>query len=258
MPSPTVDPATEPLPATLGLDPAEWHDWPVVSVVPENARRIFLHGQGLGNDPHAFSVFGDCQSVPTLFMGGYESNPALYDALPADLQETVDWFRGSLNRASPTVRAGTTTGALLWSLWHQNKFSCTSFESPLQCELRIHKPAFVIVQVGTHYEDRNEEYMRTVLDQLIAAGVVPILATKADDRDPDEHVNSQYAKLAVEYNIPFWNFWAAVGGLPNRGLYTQSLEQGMSDIYLTYDAQALHRLTALQILDAVRRAVMAP
>jgi hypothetical protein len=257
-PSATPDPETTPLPASLGLDPAGWHDWPVVSVVPENARQIYLRGQSLGNDPHAFSIFGDCQSVPTLFMGRFESNPAEYEALPPDLQETVDWFRGSFNRAAPTVRAGTTTGALLWALWHQNKFTCTSLESPLQCELRIHKPSFVIVQVGTHYEDRNEEYMRRVLDQLIAAGVVPILATKADDRDPDEHVNNQYAQLAVEYDIPFWNFWAAVGGLPDRGLYTQSAEQGMGDIYLTYDAQAIHRLTALQILDAVRRAVMAP
>jgi len=257
-PAATDDPNSTPLPAGLGLDPADWQSWPVVSVVPENARRIYLRGQALGNDPHAFSIFADCQSVPTLFMGGYESNPALYDALPADLQQTVDWFRGSFNRASPTVRPGTTAGALLWALWHQNKFTCTSLETPVQCELRIHRPSFVIIQVGTHYEDRNEEYMRAILDQLIAAGVVPILATKADERDPDGHVNLQYAQLAVEYDIPFWNFWAAVGGLPGRGLYTQTAEPGMGDIYLTPAAMAVHRLTALQALDAVRRAVMAP
>jgi hypothetical protein len=244
--------------ASLSLDPLDWHDWPIVSPVPENARRIYLRGQDLGRDAHAFSVFGDCQSVPTLFLGGYESNPALYEALPPDLQATVDWFRGSFNRASPTVRAGTTTGALLWSLWHQNKFTCTSFESPLQCELRIHNPAFVIIQVGTHYEDRNEDYMRTILDQLIAAGVVPILATKADDFELDEHVNTQYARLAVEYDIPFWNFWAAVGDLPDRGLYTQSGEPEMGNIYLTSAAMAIHNLTALQVLDAVRRAVTGP
>lgn len=257
-PSLTSNSKATPLPDSLGLDPADWHNWPVVSPVPENARQIYLRGQELGNDPHAFSIFGDCQSLPTLFMGGYESKPELYDALPASLQETVNWFRGSFNRASPTVKAGSTTGALLWSLWHQNKFTCTSYESPLQCELRIHKPSFVIIQVGTHYEDRNEEYMRKILDQLITAGVVPILSSKADDFEMDEHVNAQYAQLAVEYNIPFWNFWAAVGGLPDRGLYTQSAEQGMGQIYLTYDGQAVHRLTALQVLDAVHRAVTRP
>jgi hypothetical protein len=246
------NPEITPLPAGLGLDPADWHDWPVVSPVPENARQIYLRGQALGNDPHAFSVFGDCQSEPTLFMGGYESNPALYDALPPDLQETVDWFRGSFNRASPTVRSGATAGALLWTLWHQNKFTCTSFETPLQCELRIHRPSFVLIHLGTHYEDRNEQYMRMIVEQLIAAGVVPILSTKADNHEMDEHVNYQYAQLAVEYSIPFWNFWAAAGDLPNRGLYTEST----GNIYLTPAAMPLHRLSALQALDAVRRAVI--
>jgi hypothetical protein len=245
-----------PLPVSLGLDPADWHDWPVVSPVPENARQIYLHGQELGDDPHAFSVFGDCQSEPDVFMGVYETDPDLYNALPAGLQETVDWFRGSFNRLSPTVRPGTTTGALLWTLWHQNKFTCTRFETPLQCELRIHKPSFVIIQIGSHYETRNKDYMSTILEQLIEAGVVPILSTKADNREHDEHVNAEYAQLAVEYNIPFWNFWAAVDDLPNRGLYTSDLAPFQGDLYLTDEAVAIHRLTALQALDAVRRAVV--
>jgi hypothetical protein len=244
-----------PLPASLGLDAADWQNWPVVSAVPENAREIYLRGQELGNDPHAFSIFGDCQSEPDVFMGVYETDPDLYNALPADLQQTVDWFRGSFNRLSPTVRPGTTTAALLWTLWHQNQFTCTGLETPLQCELRIHKPSFVIIQVGTHYETRNKAYMGLILDQLIAAGVVPILSTKADNREHDDHVDAEYAQLAVQYNIPVWNFWATVEGLPNRGLYTRSDAPLQGDLYLTDQAVAIHRLTALQALDAVRRAV---
>jgi hypothetical protein len=210
----------------------------------------------LGNDPHSFSVFGDCQSEPNVFMGVYETDPAENAALPPGLQQTVTWFRGSFNRTSPTIRGGTSTGALLWPQWHENKFTCTIYESPLQCELRIHKPSFVIIQVGTHYENRNEGYMRTILDQLIKAGVVPILATKADDRELDDHINSQYAQLAVEFNLPFWNFWAAVDGLPNRGLYTRSDAHYQGDLYLTDQAAGFHRLSALQTLDVVWRAVM--
>jgi hypothetical protein len=100
--------------------------------------------------------------------------------------------------------------------------------------------------------------MRTILDQLIAAGVVPILASKADDRELDEHVNAQYAQLAVEYKLPFWNFWAAVDGLPNRGLYTRPEILYQGDLYLTDEAAAIQRLTALQVLDIVRRAVTEP
>ncbi len=254
-PSATLLPTITPLPATLGLDPADWEHWPVIPIVPERARQIYQLGQTLGNDPHAFSVFGDCQSEPEVFMGVYETDPELIASLLPELQETVAWFNGSFNRTSPTVRGGTTTGALLWSVWHQNKFTCTTFESPLQCELRIHKPSFVIIHVGTHYETRNQDYMRTVLDQLIAAGVVPILATKADDRELDHHVNAEYAQLAVEYNIPFWNFWAAVDDLPNRGLYTLPEVPLQGDLYLTEEAAAIHRMSALQVLDVVRRAV---
>ena len=252
-PAPTL--SSTPLPAVLALDPGAWHTWPVLPIVPAYARLIYQLGQSLGNDPHAFSVFGDCQSEPDVFMGVYETDPQALAALPQELQDTVVWFSGSFNRLSPTVRGGTTAGALLWAPWHQGKFTCTEYETPLQCELRIHKPSFVIVHVGTHYESRNDAYMRTILEQLIAAGVVPILASKADDRELDEHVNTQYAQLAVEYNLPFWNFWAAVDGLPNRGLYTRPEAAYQGDLYLTDEAAAIQRLTALQALDLVRRAV---
>jgi hypothetical protein len=254
-PAANPEPTTTPLPAVIPLDPANWKNWPVIPIVPLHAREIYLLGQTLGDDPHAFSVFGDCQSEPDVFMGIYETDPAALAALPQDLQQTVAWFSGSFNRLSPTVRGGTTAGALLWPEWHENKFTCTIYESPLQCELRIHKPSFVIIHVGTHYENRNEQYMRSILDQLIAAGVVPILATKADDRELDDHVNTQYAQLAVEYNVPFWNFWAAVDGLPNRGLYTRPDATYQGDLYLTDQAAAFHRLSALQALDMVWRAV---
>jgi hypothetical protein len=156
------------------------------------------------------------------------------------------------------VEGGTTAGALLWPAWHQNKYTCTVYESPIQCELRIHKPAFVIIRVGTHYESHNQDYMRTVLDQVIAAGVLPILATKADNSELDKHVNTEYAHLAVEYNIPFWNFWATVGELPNRGLYTRPFLVPQGDIYLTDVAINIQRLSALLMLDRVRRAVSGP
>jgi hypothetical protein len=261
IPSPTPEPSATytatptALPSSLGQDPADWKDWPVNPIVPERALQIYQIGQALGNDPHAFSVFGDCQSEPDVFMGLYETDPAALAGLPPELQQTVAWFSGSFNRESPTVRPGTTTGALLWTLWHQNKYTCGKFETPLQCELRIHKPAFVIIHVGTHYENRNQAYMRMILDQLIAAGVVPILASKADDRELNDHVNAEYAQLAAEYNIPFWNFWAAVKDLPNRGLYTREDAKYQGDLYLTPDAVAIHRLSALQALDTVWRAV---
>jgi hypothetical protein len=252
----TLTATTTDLPLELALNPADWHDWPILPIVPERARLIYLYGQALGNDPHAFSVLGDCQAEPDIFMGVYETDDGLKDGLPTELQETLDWFSGSFNRMSPTVKPSTTTAALLWPAWHKNAYTCTEYETPVACELRLHNPAFALIHVGTHYESHNDYYMREILDVLIEAGVVPILYSKADNREYDEQINLEYAQLAVEYDIPFWNFWAALVSLENRGLYTKTDVFFQGDVYMTERALMLHRLTALQTLDVVRRAVM--
>ena len=254
-PTQTLTPSTTSLPAELALDPAGWHDWPILPIVPERARLIYQAGQALGNDPHAFSVLGDCQAEPDIFLGVYDTDAAQVGSLPLELQETVEWFSGSFNRLSPTVKPSTTTAALLWPAWHKNKYTCTTYETPVACELRLHKPSFALIHVGTHYESHNDYYMQQILDTLIEAGVVPILYSKADNREYDEAINLEYAGLAVEYDLPFWNFWAALVSLENRGLYTKTDVYFQGDVYMTEQALWLHRLTALQTLDVVRRAV---
>jgi hypothetical protein len=229
--------------------------WPVIPVVTAHVREIYALGQTMGNDPHAFSIFGDCQSEPDIFLGPYLTDPTEFATLPADLQQTADYFKDSLNRESPTIRKGTTSGALLWNEWHENKYGCRSDESPMNCELRLHKPSFVLIMVGTHSEgERNEYYLRKVLDALLARGVVPILSTKADNREGDNHINLETAQLAAEYNLPLWNFWPVTGELPNRGLYTKKIDRQLGDIYLTEEALSLHRFSAMQALNAVWRA----
>ncbi len=245
------------LPSSLDLDPADWQNWPVIPTVSENAREIYLRGQALGNNPHAFSIFADCLSLPRTFMGVYSDDVASIAALPTSLQETVAWFAGSFYRENPTVKSGSTVASLLWWGWHENKYGCLASESPVQCELRIHKPSFVIIQIGTHSVDKNKEYMGKILEQLIEAGVVPILGTKADNTEKDMHVNREYAELASEYNIPLWNFWAAVQSLPNHGLHLTEEDPALylGDLYLTEAAKEVHRFSALEALDAVWRGV---
>jgi hypothetical protein len=251
----TPTPTPTPLPRDLGLDPADWKEWPVLPIVPAGMRDVYALGQSLGNDPHAFSILGDCQSEPDAFWGLYDTDAEAVAALSPELQETVAWFAGSFERESPTAQSGSTAGALLWAEWHRGRFGCSYAESPVTCELRLHHPSFALIHVGTHYEARNINYLRRIIDQLLAAGVVPILVTKADNRERDERVNADYATLAVEYNLPLWNFWAAVNDLPNRGLYTRREYPLQGNIYLTEDALEIHRSTGLQALDVVWRAV---
>jgi hypothetical protein len=230
-----------------------WKTWPVIPTVDESVRKIYEYGQSLGNDPHAFSIFGDCQTRPDDFFGVFENDPAIVASLSPELQETVQNFQGSFDRESSTAQDGTTPGALLWDQWHRGEYGCTFAETPVECELRTHRPSFVLIQVGTHFESRNTEYLRKIILQLMDAGVVPILATKADNREKDERINRDMAMLAAEYDLPLWNFWAAVSDLPNRGLYTRKDRPLQGDIYLTDEALLRHRMTGLAALNAVWR-----
>jgi hypothetical protein len=232
----------------------EWMSLPVIPLIGSNLSEIYQRGLTLGNDPHAFSIFGDCQSRPNEFFGIFETDPLVFQSLSPELQQTVGNFTGSFNRESPTSQDGTTPGALLWTQWHRGEYGCGLSETPVQCELRIHRPSFVLIQIGTHFESRNTEYLRTIINQLLNAGVVPILATKADNRELDNRINRDMALLATEFNLPLWNFWAALSGLPDRGLYVKPGREDQGAVYLNEEAAALHRTTGLIMLDAVWRA----
>ena len=251
----TPQPTLTLAPQLQTLDPNDWKNLPVIPAVDLSLQKVYERGLSLGNDPHAFSIFGDCQTRPDEFFGVYETDPAALQNLSPELQEMVAYFKGSFNRESSTSQDGTTPGALLWDQWHRGEYDCTFAETPVECELRTHRPSFVIIQIGSHFESRNTEYLRKIILQLLDAGVVPILATKADNREKDERVNRDMALLASEYDLPLWNFWAAVSDLPNRGLYTRDDRPLQGDIYLTEEAARIHRMTGLETLNIVWRAV---
>ncbi|HEX2989448.1 MAG TPA: hypothetical protein VHO49_02160 [Anaerolineales bacterium] len=250
---PSPKPSLTPDPSIPSFDLDAWKEQPVIPTVDPSISAIYEYGQRLGNDPNAFSIFGDCQTRPEEFFGVFETDEAVVARLSPELQEVVENFQGSFTRESSTSQDGTTPGSLLWTQWHRGEYGCSFAETPVECELRVHRPSFVIIQVGTHFESRNTEYLREIILQLMDEGVVPILATKADNREKDERINRDMWMLASEYDLPLWNFWAAVSDLPNRGLYTRSDRPLQGDIYLTEPALEIHRMTGLEALNVVWR-----
>jgi hypothetical protein len=230
-------------------------NWPILPIITQDIVRTYEIGQALGRNPQAFSIFGDCQSEPEHFLGLYENDKVAYSQLPDTLRETVDYFTGSLSRESPTAKSGTTTGALLWIKWHEGKYDCKNTESPAECEVRINNPAYVIFAVGTHYESRNEYYMRLLIEDLLAQGIVPILSTKADNREGDHSINLQTAQLAAEYRLPLWNFWAVTTDLPDNGLVIRKGDEHLGKIYFNEEVTQRHRISALEMLDMIWRTI---
>lgn len=259
---PTLTPTPTPTPT---LAPDAWRDFPVVPTVSERARQIYQHGLALGNNPHAFSVVGDCEGTPSRFLGVFDYSTRWYRLGEyAYLQEAIDHFAGSFGRVSRAANSGFTAAAVLSPAWAHPDF-CRSGESPLACELRIHRPSIALVMVGTmdfRHPEAFEGYLRRIVDTLIENGVVPILYTKANNREGDWSINAATARVAYEQDLPLWNLWRAVQGLPNQGLREDRMHLTWGPNFFD-SPEAMkngwpwRNLTALQALDAVWRGVSA-
>jgi len=247
------------------LPESAWMEMPVVPTgVSDRARMIYEYGLHLGNDPTHFSVIGDCQNVSSYFMSAFDTaGDYSLGAEYAHLQSTIDYFQGSFSRKSLAVKGGFNAAAVISPLRSDPK-SCNPNESPLDCELRTWNPSIVIVSMETWWSDKPAEeydkYMRRVLDRIIETGALPIIATKADNLEGDHAINATIAQIAYEYEIPLWNFWAAVQPLPNHGLSPDNFHLTFArnffdDPQRMKSAWPWRNLTALQTLDAVRNAL---
>jgi hypothetical protein len=216
----------------------------------------------MGNDPRHFSVIGDCQNVSSYFLAVYDK-PGEFSLGEqyADLQPTIDYYQGSYSRKSLAVRGGFNVAAVQSPLRADPK-SCNKNESPLDCELRTWRPSVVFVSMETWWSEKPAEvygtHMRRVIERILATGAVPIIATKADNLEGDNSINETIAQIAYEYELPLWNFWAAVQPLPNHGLSSDNFHLTFArnffdDPERMKNAWPWRNLTALQVLDAVHK-----
>lgn len=251
--------------------------WMVLPVIPtdisEKVREIYQRGILMGNNPQAFSKIGDCNSTTPYFLADYDLGSNVYQLGEyAYLQPTIDYFHGSFGRNSLAAKIGLSTAGVLTPLWSDWK-QCSNNETPLDCEFRLHHPSIAIISLGTNEaydvkQDRStfEGRLRRIIEHAIDQGVVPILSTKADNDEGDNYINYVTAKLALEYDLPLWNYWKAVQSLPQHGMRsadhltfapTKSYADFSKPEYLEYGMQ-MRNLTALQVLDIVRREITEP
>ena len=244
-----------------------WMKMPAVPTgISNRARLIYEYGLSLGNDPTHFSIIGDCQNVSSYFLSVFDK-PGEF-SLGTEysyLQPTIDYYQGSFSRKSLAVKGGFNAAAVL-SPFRADPKSCNPNESPLDCELRTWKPSIVFVSMETWWSEKPaaeyDKYMRKVLDRIIATGALPIIATKADNLEGNNAINATIAQIAYDYEIPLWNFWAAVQPLPHHGLSPDGFHLTFArnffdDPKRMKTAWPWRNLTALQTLDVVHNALMA-
>jgi hypothetical protein len=253
IPPPSPTPDYTPTPDTRPTA-RSWRTWPVLPVVSQRAIEIYQQGLAMGSDPSVFSIIGDCQSEPPVFMGIYSTDRYFLGDGYEYLEETIEQFAGNYDRLHATVKNGLSVASVFSPLWAPADV-CQPGETPLDCEFRLYKPSIVFINLGTNWTNgdgyTHEVRLREVVDAVIAHGALPILSTKADNHEGDHSINLTTAQIAYEYDIPLWNFWSAVQYLPNKGLDFSRSDNN----YLTTEAWSVRSFTGLRTLDRIWRTV---
>jgi hypothetical protein len=243
---------------------------PYISGITAHARQVFLAGQAMGNHDYAFSLVGDSNTDNPAFLapfdqGGYDLGPY------ADLQPTIGYFKGSFSRHSPAAVGGFSTAKVLDPANADSR--CSAGETPLACEYRLQKPSVALILLGTgdQHDWRNfEARYRKIIEYTLAQGIVPVLMTKVDDLESKEDTapagftNGVIVRLSQEYDVPLLDLRQAEWPLPNHGckpdgFHYNSPPDGQTANFtgdhLNYGFN-VRNLTALQVLDALRRYVL--
>lgn len=237
-----------------------WQNYPVIPEFSDRAREILRLGIAAGNDPHAFSKVGDCDTSTSWYLSDYDRDQVYYSLGEFEsLRPVLDFFKGSFSRLSLAATPGFSAASVLSTFWLNYDF-CTSNELPLTCEYRIHNPIAVLISLGTN-DGYNppvfKDNMRRIIQETLWQNRLPILMLKADNVEGNFSINQDIADLAEEYELPVWNFWAAIQHLPNHGLQEDGIHltfysNYFSDPHCWDTAWAYRNLTALQVLEKLQ------
>jgi hypothetical protein len=235
----------------------------VIGSFSPEAMAVYRHGLSLGNQPNVFAKIGDCNSENGRFLVMFEQ-PGLYTLGERYdyLQHTIDYYAGSWDRTSVAAQSGFSPASVMDPIFADPGL-CREGEGPMLCEYRLIRPSVAFIALGTHYAPTMEQYeadLRVVIEASMEAGVVPILATKADDVEGGDRINPIIRRLADEYQMPLWDFWLAAQPLPNGGLNVDGIHPSYArpifdDPWSMQQGWPWRNLTAVLALENIREAV---
>ena len=249
---------------TIPVDSSDdfWKELPIFpESISDRMREVHKKGLAMGNDPRSFIRVGDCNSKNPDFLTGFDGKYNLGEF--TYLQPTIDYFKGSFGRYNQTANPGHTTSRLVVSFW--NNGDCLANEPMLECQFRLDNPSIAFISLGTidakydyKYPTSFERNLRRIIEKTLENGIVPILVTKADNLEGDYSINATIARLAIEYEIPLWNFWRSAQALEHAGLepdmehlnyLSEPPSTDFSSPYSLYYAKEVRNLNGLQMLN---------
>jgi hypothetical protein len=268
-PTPEPSPTISPTPTVSGPTHINGVRLDELAVMPDevraHVREIFILGQTLGRSPRAFSKLGDSLIATPNFLTPFDTgnyNLAAFDYL----QPVIDYYAGSFVRYGVAVRPGLHSWSIFDPLW-ANKDWCLANEDVLACEIRLNNPSVMLILMGSNDSgaaDSFNYHLRKTVEYCLEKGIIPVIATKADRFEGDDNRNNIILRqIAVDYQIPLWDFDAVAGTLLDRGLVEDRVHLSVfpSNDYSTPEAfqfgHPVHNLTGLLILERIWQEITA-
>ncbi len=251
--APVVSAPFKPSPtATTARRSAPFPAW-IPRITPKQ-RAIWQNSVRAGKGLNLFTVAGDCNSQPSVYLRRLASGQFDASTLEPRLQAITQRFAPSFGRVSLAAQGGFGSHAMMDPTWADGAL-CGTTMGPFECELWVSRASIVFISLGTQeqYTWRDfEKHYRPIIEHALSEGVLPVLMTKADDIEtlagaPSGYINNVIRRLAGEYDVPLLDFWAATRDLPNNGL----IDEGDKDFHLSYAGLDRKILVTLQTLAAI-------
>ena len=251
---PVLTPVLKPAPAA-GKKVAPLPAW--VPQITAAQKAIYQRAVANGKDPFMFTVVGDCNSLPPVYLQRIASGQFNVASL-GPLQSIVLKFSKSFSRISLAATGGLGAAMMMDPQWADGALcDAKSGQGPFACELWVSRASVVFIALGTQeqytWKDFEPQY-RKMIEHALAKGVLPVAVTKADDIEtasgaPTGYINEIIRRLAAEYQVPLLDFYAATRNLPNFGL----IDEGDKDFHLSYAGMDRRMVATLQTLALISR-----
>lgn len=244
----------------------------VVVSIGGGARNIYLQGQAAGNRRDVFTTVGDSLTDTNYFLRQIANSYNLRDY--GYLLPVISFFSSSNSFAAGSLSARASWGTVSALQPGASGGGCEPGETPVACELRIKRPAVSLIMIGTNDAPAYDgaaygERLRQIIEQTIAANVVPVLSTLPPRTQYNERIieyNNVIRGMASQYGVPLWDLYSALVVLPGQGVGPDGVHLSVppggapatvdfSQANLQYGT-TMKNLTALQILDTVMNQVL--
>jgi GDSL-like Lipase/Acylhydrolase family len=190
-------------------------------------------------DAHVFMKAGASGTVSKSLLTCFAGLPDAFHTVELDgrdeLQSTIDWFRqGDAAGTTPFDRA-----TICAEVGRSASWAIFGTPSPLVQELAALHPRFAVVNYGTNDMQMGATYrsalypffenFTTLIDQLLSAGIVPLISGLGPRADSDSAArwvptyNAVTRGIAEARQVPYLNMFAAYVDLPGMGLSSDGL-----------------------------------